>query len=180
MTLTGVGTQTLTYSDIISGMIRGISNPITVIAGTVTQFSVTTSPTTTAAGTAIGVTVVAENAYGIQVQGYLGTVHFTSSDPHAVLPADYQFTANNFGRQTFVGVILNTVGTETITASDTVNAAITGTATVSVLAPAVRKARNQPSPEFFGWAPDVLDIFYETQGSGFRWDFGADRNSAAS
>lgn len=48
---------------------------------------------------------------------YRGTVHFTSSDPTAVLPADYTFTAADNGTKTF-NVTLKTAGRQTITMTD--------------------------------------------------------------
>ena len=50
--------------------------------------------------------------------GYTGTVHFTSSDAQAGLPADYTFTAADAGSHTFT-VTLKTAGTQSITATDT-------------------------------------------------------------
>jgi hypothetical protein len=60
--------------------------------------------------------------------GYTGTVHFTSSDAMAILPADSTLTA---GTGTF-DATLKTVGNQTLTATDTANASITGTATIDV------------------------------------------------
>src|SRR5262249_20706415 len=60
-------------------------------------------------------------------------VHFTSTDPAAVLPADSTLTA---GTGTF-SATFNTGGPQTITATDTVTASITGTsATITASAPA--------------------------------------------
>src|SRR5437016_9859462 len=53
------------------------------------------SPTT--AGTAGSFTVSARDAYGNTATGYTGTVHFTSSDAQAALPADYTFTNTDAG-----------------------------------------------------------------------------------
>ncbi len=53
--------------------------------------------------------------------GYTGTVHFTSTDPQAVLPADYTFTAGDRGTFTFTAT-LETAGTQSITATDANNA----------------------------------------------------------
>ncbi|MGA3882053.1 hypothetical protein ACPCYY_19660, partial [Bacillus pumilus] len=55
--------------------------------------------------------------------GYTGTVHFTSTDGIAVLPADTTLT-NGVG--TF-SETLDTAGSQTITATDTAHGAITGT-----------------------------------------------------
>src|SRR5262245_41304368 len=49
-----------------------------------------TDPTTV--GSALSVTVTALDASQATDTGYRGTVHFASSDPGAVLPADYTFT----------------------------------------------------------------------------------------
>lgn len=62
---------------------------------------------------------------------YLGTVHFTSSDPGAVLPADYTFTAADAGVHTFP-FTLSVLGNQTITATDTRASGFTGTTTVNV------------------------------------------------
>jgi uncharacterized repeat protein (TIGR01451 family) len=63
--------------------------------------------------------------------GYRGTIHFTSSDPQAILPADYTFLASDFGSQQF-SLILKTLGDQTITVTDTHSAGFAGTATVNV------------------------------------------------
>ncbi|HET7871835.1 MAG TPA: hypothetical protein VFL42_04945, partial [Terriglobales bacterium] len=63
--------------------------------------------------------------------GYVGTVHFTSSDALAVLPTDYSFTASDAGTHAFP-VTLKTLGSQTITASDVRSGGFTGTATVTV------------------------------------------------
>ena len=42
-----------------------------------------------------------KDAFGNTATGYTGTVHFTSTDGQAVLPADYTFTAGDAGIHTF-------------------------------------------------------------------------------
>jgi uncharacterized repeat protein (TIGR01451 family) len=63
--------------------------------------------------------------------GYTGTVHFTSSDAQAVLPADYTFVSGDAGTHTF-SVTLNTLGDQTIAVTDTHASGLTGTNTVNV------------------------------------------------
>jgi hypothetical protein len=49
--------------------------------------------------------------YGNVATAYAGTVHFSSTDSHPLLPADYTFTASEAGSHTFgTGVILQTAG----------------------------------------------------------------------
>ena len=74
--------------------------------------------------------MTATNQYGLWNSDYRGTIHFTSTDPKAELPADYTFTAADSGTHVFVAnVILNSVGTWSVTATDTANPSITGTQT---------------------------------------------------
>jgi predicted outer membrane repeat protein len=83
-------------------------------------------PSPQAAGVAGAVTVTAQDAQGNVAFGYTGTIHFTSSDPQAVLPSDYSFTASDQGVHIF-SLTLKTAGTQTIAAKDTADATVTGT-----------------------------------------------------
>jgi hypothetical protein len=59
-------------------------------------------------------------------------VHFTSTDPQAVLPPDYTYTSGDAGTHTFTGVVLNNSGTLTITASDNATPFVKATATFNI------------------------------------------------
>jgi hypothetical protein len=83
----------------------------------VTGLHVVAMPTTVTAGESVSITVTAVDQNGNPVPSYAGTVHFTSSDPQAVLPDDYTFTADDMGTHTFAA-ILGTAGTQSITATD--------------------------------------------------------------
>jgi hypothetical protein len=98
------------------------------------------APASVTAGTPFTITVTALTAGGQTDCNYTGTVKFSSSDHSAVLPAAYHFTLADGGVHTFT-VTLNTTGKRTITATDKVNKAIMGKATVTVNAGAA-----QPSP----------------------------------
>ena len=65
------------------------------------------------------------------IPGYTGTVHFTSSDAGATLPADYTFTANDAGTHTFP-FTLTILGNQAITVTDIRSSGFTGTTTVNV------------------------------------------------
>lgn len=93
------------------------------------------APTSTTSGNAFSVTVTAQDSGGQTVAGYLGTVHFTSTDNQAVLPSDYKFTSADAGSHTFSGVTLNTSGNQTIFATDAANGSLVGQSVVSVSAP---------------------------------------------
>ncbi len=82
-------------------------------------------------GASFQITVTAAGSDGFQLPGYNDTIHFSSSDPASALPADYTFVPNDSGVHTFT-VTLNTTGTQTITATDTLVKAMTGTGSVDV------------------------------------------------
>src|SRR5262245_6427225 len=78
------------------------------------QFTMTFSPATAAAGSVLSVTISALDHAGNPYPSYTGTVHFTSSDSQADLPAGYTFTAADHGVHTF-SVSLKTAGAEPLT-----------------------------------------------------------------
>ena len=67
-------------------------------------------------------TVTLKDNFGNVITGYVGTVHFTSTDSHAVLPVDYTFTSADQGRHTFQ-VTFDTTGTQSVSVTDTANGA---------------------------------------------------------
>ena len=91
-------------------------------AAAATHYTVS-APATDVSGTAFSFTVTALDQFNNTATAYSGTVHFTSTDAQAVLPADSTLT-NGVG--TF-SATLKTGGNQTITATDTVTASITGT-----------------------------------------------------
>jgi hypothetical protein len=81
------------------------------------------SPATVGTANPVTVTVIDQaNQVGTT---YTGTVQFTSTDPAATLPADFTFTAPDAGVHTFMATF-GSVGTWTLTATDTVVGTITG------------------------------------------------------
>ena len=106
------------------------------ITGPATHLSVGTM-NTYPAGSAHSVTVTARDASGNVATGYRGTIHFTSSDTKATLPADYTFTAADKGAHTFSytlnpKLVLKTAGSQWVRATDKTTASITGAQTVTV------------------------------------------------
>ncbi|MBV9493030.1 MAG: hypothetical protein JOZ54_02205 [Acidobacteria bacterium] len=121
-TLKTVGSQTITATDSVASGINGTSNNIDVAAGAATHFTVT-APSNASAGMAFNFTVTAFDASNNVAAGYAGAVHFTSSDPQAVLPVNATLGG---GTGTF-SATLKTVGSQTISGTDTVASGITGT-----------------------------------------------------
>jgi len=88
-------------------------------------------PEPAVAGVSHNITVTAKDAHNNTATDYSGTVHFTSSDGAAVLPADTTLAA---GVGTFT-VTLKTAGTQSVTATDTVTS-ISGSQSGIVVTPA--------------------------------------------
>ncbi|MGN6561558.1 MAG: hypothetical protein ACTHMU_02755, partial [Thermomicrobiales bacterium] len=106
------------------------SNTLTVTSGQAHHF-VVSAPANALSGTPVNVTVTAQDEANNTAVDYTGTVHFSSSDTLAVLPADYTFTAGDNGVHTF-SVTFKSSGLRTLTATDTANSTITGSASVTV------------------------------------------------
>ena len=125
VTLKTAGTQSITFTDSANSAITGGQSAITVKAAAASKFSIVT-PASVNAGNAQTVAVAVSDAYGNAISNYIGTVNVTSSDAQAVLPANYVFSNKDSGAHTF-NVTLKSVGTQSITVTDTTNAAITAT-----------------------------------------------------
>jgi hypothetical protein len=96
------------------------------------HFQVVT-PETIQVGQSATVKVIALDASNQRVPSYTGTIHFTSNDTKAGLPADYTFVMGDAGKHSFQ-VTFKTAGNDTVTATDTMTAAITGSAMTMVSA----------------------------------------------
>jgi hypothetical protein len=105
-------------------------------------FVVSGFPSPTTAGDAYGFTVTAWDRYGNVANGYSGLVHFTSSDPHALLPADAALTD---GTGSF-SATLETAGTRSLTATDAAIASLTGTQSSIRVNPGVASSLRIAAP----------------------------------
>jgi probable HAF family extracellular repeat protein len=133
-TLNTAGSQTTTATDTVTVSITGSSNSISVSpTARATHFSVT-APASVTAGTAFNFTVTALDTSNNTVTTYAGTVHFTSIGGQAVLPANATLTN---GTGTFSTTMM-TVGSQTITATDTVTVSITGSSNAVSVSPAAK------------------------------------------
>jgi Galactose oxidase, central domain len=112
--------------------INGVTSSISVSVAAAATLAVST-PSTVTAGTTFTFNVTSLDNSGQPFTSYTGTVSFTSTDGQAVLPANSSLTN---GTGTFSGT-LKTDGNQTITATDSAAASITGTSTsIHVLVPA--------------------------------------------
>jgi len=118
------------YVTASSGSLTAVNFSMTNVIGAATHFSVSAPPSATS-GTSFSVTVTALDASGNTVTAYGGTVHITSSDGAAALSGNSTLGS---GTKTF-SATLNTVGYQTITATDMVSSSITGTSAQILTSP---------------------------------------------
>jgi hypothetical protein len=137
---------------------------ITMLPATTSHFAVS-APATATAGTSFNnLTVTALDSGNNTVTSYSGTVHFTSTDGFATLPANATLSG---GAGTF-SATLKTSGGRTITATDTVNAALTGTSASINVSPAaadhlvVTAPANATAGSFFAISVTAQDQFNNT------------------
>jgi hypothetical protein len=124
--LRAAGSETISATDTANSSISG-TGAMSVNAGAADHFGLS-APSTATAGTAFSFKLTALDQFNNLASGYSGTVHFSSSDGSGGLPAD-TLLANGVGS---FSATLNTVGTQTITATDTANSSISGTGGMSV------------------------------------------------
>jgi hypothetical protein len=173
VTLKTAGTQSITVADTVTATITGTQSGIAVNPASASTLVVSGFPTPDTAGVASNVTVTAKDAFGNTATGYRGTIQITSSDGQASLPANYAFTSGDAGVHTF-SVTLKTAGTQSIKATDTATATITGTQsgiTVNAAAASTLIVSGFPSPDTAGVAHNVTvtakDAFGNTA-TGYR------------
>jgi hypothetical protein len=141
ITLRTAGLKNVVATDTVSPSIWG-GVGFTVIPGAASTFRITID-NPSAAGVAASMTVTALDSSGNTASKYTGSVRFTSSDPAATVPADYQFTLTrpdatllsgrgDDGAHTFSGVTFRTRGTQNVVAIDIGDPSINGIAVVIV------------------------------------------------
>ena len=136
------GSETITGTDSVRNTLTSTTT-VNVVPAAVKDLVVTTSfANPDVAGTMGTVTVTAQDDYGNTVGSgpnqYLGTVDLSGMDDQAAgLPATHAFIAGDAGVFTFAGVVLKTAGTQTVTATDSIDGTITGDIDINVVASAV-------------------------------------------
>ncbi len=127
----------------------------TITPATNTSFIVT-APTQTTAGNGFVFTVAAVDQNGNPAPTYAGTVHFTSTDPLASLPAD----ANLYNGTGYFAAVLNTFGPQTIAANDKSSPSYVGTSgAITVVRPATASFSIAANPRMIAaGSPVVFEV----------------------
>jgi hypothetical protein len=157
-TLVTAGSRSIAVSDTLVSWLTSRAG-IVVNPAAAKSFLIT-APDIVTAGTSFSITVTVLDAYNNIVKGYNGTIHFTSSDSIPGLPANYTFVGSDNGMHAFT-VTLNSVGSQSITATDTKVSTLTGSATVSVdtpSAPLLLRPGRLPRPSANNAALTAEDV----------------------
>ena len=147
VTLNTAGNQTVTVTDMANMTLTGTSGQIMVQEPQVVDHFDVVAPASAVAGDAFAFTVTAKDSSNVTVADYAGTVHFSSTDGGATLPADATLTN---GTGSFNATLFD-AGTHTITADDTANASVDGTSGSIDVAPAA-------ADEFVVVAPAAAEV----------------------
>jgi Ca2+-binding RTX toxin-like protein len=131
ITLLTAGNHGLTITDVTRPAITATGAGTLVTAAAASNLRVSGYASPTMPGVAHGFWVTALDAFGNQATTYRGLVHFTSTDPHALLPADYTFTAADGGIHYF-GATFATAGSQSLTATDSSTSSIQGAQTIGM------------------------------------------------
>ncbi len=146
-----LGTQTVTATEPLMGTVAQV---VTVTPAPPARFAVTAVPSAVA-GAPTTLMVIATDFYGNMVTNYTGTVHFSSSDAQAGLPADYTFTAADGGDHTFTAT-LKTAGLQSVSVADTTFTSVGGSGYVSVSPAAAAALTLSGGGGFIGSAHAVM------------------------
>jgi hypothetical protein len=117
------------------GVGRGDVISIGAFQATAAQLALSGLPDHADTGQPLALTVTAQDPLGQTAVGYRGTITFSSSDDLAALPGDYPLTALDAGQHTFP-VAFGSGGTQSVTATDTVDTTISGRSADVLVGPA--------------------------------------------
>ncbi|MBS0267227.1 MAG: VCBS repeat-containing protein, partial [Planctomycetes bacterium] len=157
----GDGTPDLVNTNWLSGTGNSL-NVLLNLAAPANPNLMVTAPATATSGSPVTVTVTARDSSHAVLTDFSGTVHLASSDPTAVLPADYTFTPADQGVKTFT-IQYRHNGTQTISAR-------LNTSPNTVAGAAVTVTANQ-APKV---TIDDLVSWYRAEGDADDWADGHD------
>jgi hypothetical protein len=150
LSFNAVGSGYQLYASSTADLVGILSSPIAVPV--TTHLSLTGVLPGMSAGQSFRFSVTALDAHNHTDTGYLGTIHFTSTDPHAVLPPDYTFRLSDHGTGVFP-VTLMTAGPQTVSVVDVTrptSRAVGGVTQVSPAPVSVLKVTGYPTQATVG------------------------------
>ena len=123
--------------------------------------------TSGAAGRSQTVTVTARDIYNNTASSYRGTINTTSSDLAASLPGAAVFSNSDQGIHTLTGIVLQTVGSQSVTVTDVDTGSITGSQSGIVIgsSPATHLVLSGNSIATAGQAQNITLGAYDAYGN---------------
>jgi hypothetical protein len=157
---------TTTYHLIATNGSAQAEGTVTISVGqqNVIAIGVDVKPETATAGDLLAVSLTAIGTNGLATPSYRGTVHLSSSDPQAVLPADLTFTELDAGAK-LIKVALKTAGVNSLLATDMAGGPRRGTAVITVMPAAAATCATSQAPtsavagSLVGMAVAIHDAF---------------------
>jgi hypothetical protein len=153
VTLKTAGTESVFLSDTANAAFTG-SATWTVGAGAAATCVAAQAPASAVAGSLVGMTIVVRDAFGNLATTYGGTMTMTATDPRATLPVAVTYVPADAGAKA-VSVALFTAGSQTVTATDVANAALTCAAPITVNPAAAKIVLGMPPNANAGYVVNV-------------------------
>ena len=159
LVLKTAGTRAINANDTSKTSVYGSETGIVVSPNSPNYLLATSFPSPITAGQQGNIHVAAYDVYGNIVTSYAGAVVTTSTDPNAVLPGNYTFSAGGNAGAANIPVTLVNVGYRNITVTDNANAFLTANQNNILVNP------NAPVRTYFAASPNnsnVCTIFTAT------------------
>ena len=154
VTFKTAGVDSLTIAD-TSSATTAASNTWNVAGATASTCVATQAPSTAAAGSVVGLTVLTHDQFGNVATTYAGTMQLTATDVRAVLPPNVTYVpAVDAGSHAFSAALLTT-GAQTLTATDTVDGSITCNTTIAITPAAPKIVMSLPGGANAGYGVTV-------------------------
>jgi hypothetical protein len=143
--------DTIVATDTVTSTITGTTT-VSALSTLASAVTVAGFPSPTTAGGAHAFTVTARDAFGNRLRAFGGTVHFTSSDPHAALPVRYTFTSADQGMHVFHATFM-TGGRNWLAATLSANPSVIGRQSGIIVNSAAITALSDPLPSIDALSP---------------------------
>lgn len=148
---TKTGNHVVVVHDVANSLPSANTSSIAVGPAKAFRVGITQVNTSTTAGTSESFTATVFDSFSNVATNYTGTLHFAVTDPNAVVPADFAFSAGDAGTRSF-SVTPKTAGNVSLVASDLASAGVSGAVswTVSAAVAATCTAGQAPSATVAG------------------------------
>lgn len=151
LAFTRTGNHVAQVQDAASSLPAANTSSVAIGPAKAFRVGITQDHPSTTAGTSESFTATVFDAFSNVATNYTGTLHFAATDPQAVVPGDFAFSAGDAGTHSFA-LTPKTAGTVTLALSDPVATSVAGAAnwTVGPAAAATCSAGQAPGAAVAG------------------------------